>query len=138
MKPTTTVADFIRRAREARHDAFGIAHDLEGAIALAAVHRDAFVSERAEVSLRRWRELVAEVASASAVEPDPGTTRWLATEHVRLGRAFKLVALEDASLHVDAARWAGILRPEERNGVLGRFELDLLAPFTEEEEGSQD
>lgn len=137
MKPTTTVADFIKRAREARHDAFGIADDLESTMALAAVHRDAFMHERSEAFLRRWRELVADVASAPALEIDPGLTRWLATEHMRLGRAFKLAALEDASLWADAARWTSALTPEERSDVLSRFELDLIAPLRGAAGGSQ-
>lgn len=137
MKPTTTVADFIKRAREARHDAFGIASDPESLMALAAVHRDAFMHERSEASLRRWRDLVAEVAAAPPPEVDPGTARWLAIEHVRLGRAFKLAALEDASLYADAARWTGALPPGERSDVLSRFELDLIAPLKGAAGGSQ-
>ena len=129
MKPGTTVADFIKRGREARHDALAIAGDLESAMALAAVHRDAFMHERSEASLHRWRDLVAEVASALEPELDPGMTRWLATEHVRLGRAFKLAALEDASLHADAARWIGALQLEERHDISSRFELDVIAPL---------
>jgi hypothetical protein len=129
MKPTTTVADFIKRGREARHDALGLAHDIEATMAMVAVHRDAFRNGRSDASLRRWRELVAEVAS-SAHADDPATTRWLGIEHVRLGRAFKLVSLDDPTLHADATRWTASLDPTERDEVISRFELDLIAPLT--------
>jgi hypothetical protein len=52
MKPTSTVAEFIRRAREAGHDSFGLANDLEASMALASVHRGRFVGERTEMQLK--------------------------------------------------------------------------------------
>lgn len=137
MKPTTTVADFIKRGREARQDALGIARDPESAMAIAAVHRDTFMSERSEAPLRRWRELVAEIAAASAQEPDPGTTRWLAVEYVRLGRAFDMAAIEDGSVSTDAARWTAALSSGERHEILSRFELDIIAPLGGAAEGSR-
>jgi hypothetical protein len=75
MKPTTTVADFIRRGREAGHDALGIAHDPEAIMAMAAVHRETFLRDRSERSLRRWRELVADVAAAHSRLPHSMTRR---------------------------------------------------------------
>jgi len=126
MKPTTTVADFIRRGREARQDAFGIAHDPEAIIAMAAVQRETFLLDRTEAPLRRWRELVAEVVSA---HDDPATTRWLGVEHVRLGRAFESIALDDEPLHEEAIRWSAVLDPAERDEIARRFDLDLMAPL---------
>ena len=127
MKPTTTVADFIRRGREAAHDALGIAHDPEAIMAMAAAQRETFMRERTEPSLRRWRELVAQLAASA--DPEPSTARWLGIEHVRLGRAFKVVALDDATLVSDATRWITSLDPHERDDVIGRFDLDLMAPL---------
>jgi hypothetical protein len=127
MKPTTTVADFIRRGREAGHDALGVAHDPEAIMAMAAVQRDAFLRERTERSVRRWRELVAEIAASAdqALE----TVRWLGIEHVRLGRAFKAAAIDDATLLADASRWIAKLDTRERDEAKSRFELDLMAPL---------
>jgi hypothetical protein len=127
MKPTTTVAEFIRRGREARQDAFGIAHDPEAIMAMAAVQRETFLRDRTEDSLRRWRELVAEVVASA--EDDPATARWLGIEHVRLGRAFKSISLDDATLHADATPWSAALDPAERDEVVSRFDLDLMAPL---------
>ena len=127
MKPTTTVAEFIRRGREAGHDALGIAHDQEAIMAMAAMHRETFLRDRSERPLRRWRELVAEVA-AGEVE-DPAIQRWLGIEHVRLGRAFKSAALDDVTLLADATRWASKLDARERDDVMSRFDLDLMAPL---------
>lgn len=135
MKPTTTVADFIKRGREAGQDALGIAHDTESLIAMAAVQREAFLRDRAERSLRRWRELVAEIAATT--EEDPALARWLGIEHVRLGRAFKTAGLDDAILHADATRWSAGLDAAERDEVVRRFELDLIAPLTAEAVGSR-
>jgi hypothetical protein len=127
MKPTTTVADFIRRGREAGHDALGIAHDPEATVAMAAIQRETYLRERNEQSLRRWRELVAEVA---ALHDDDATIgRWLGIEHVRLGRAFKAAALEDPALLSDAGRWIAVLTSGEREEIVSRFDLDLMAPF---------
>jgi hypothetical protein len=127
MKPTTTVADFIRRGREAGQDALGIAHDPEAIMAMAAVHRETFLRERSERSLQRWRELVAEVAASH--DGDTAVGRWLAVEHVRLGRAFKAAAVDDPSLLSDAARWVVVLAPVDRDEIMSRFDLDLMAPL---------
>lgn len=127
MKPKTTVADFIRRGREAGHDALGIAHDPDAIMAMAAVQRETFLHERTQRSLRRWRELVADVAASA--DEDPATSRWLGIEHVRLGRAFKALALDDATLLVDATRWVTALGSVERDDVRARFEFDLMAPL---------
>jgi len=128
MKPTSTVADFIRRGREAGQDALGLAHDLDTILAMAMVQRDTFLRERDERSLRRWRELVAEVVTRA--EQDPAIHRWLGLEHVRLGRAFKAAALEDATLQADAGRWGAVLTSGEREEVVRRFELDLMSLLT--------
>lgn len=135
MKPTSTVADFIRRGREAGQDALGIAHDPEAIMSIATVQRETFLRERTEVSLRRWRELVAEIAAFASDEPD--FTRWLGSEHVRLGRAFKAAALDDATLLADAARWTAVLSAGEREELVGRFDLDLMAPLTAVAAGSR-
>jgi len=127
MKPQMTVAEFIKQAREAGHDALGLGHDVEALMALAAVRRQTFLEHRDEASLRSWRELVGEVASMET--PDPLTTRWLAIEHVRLGRAFELVAADDTTLQADATTWIATLGAEERQDVRHRFELDWVAPF---------
>jgi hypothetical protein len=127
MKPTTTVADFIRRGREAGHDALGIAHDPEAIMAMAAVHRATFLRDRSERSLRRWRELVADVAAAH--DGDTAIGRWLGVEHVRLGRAFKAAAFDDPTLLAEATRWAAVLASAERDEVMRRFDLDLMAPL---------
>lgn len=124
MKHTTNVAEFMRRGREAGHDALGIARDVEAIMAMAAMQREAFLRERGERVLRRWRELVAEIATAD--EGDPAVQRWLGIEHVRLGRAFKLAELDDATLHADATRWIAKLDVRERDDVMGRFDLDLI------------
>lgn len=127
MKPTTTVADFIRRGREAGQDALGIANDPEAIMAMAAAHRETFLRERTERSLRRWRELVAELAAS--VDQEAASQRWLGIEHVRLGRAFKALALDDATLFTDATRWIARLDARERDEVMNRFDLDLMAPL---------
>lgn len=127
MKPTTTVADFIRRGREAGHDALGIAHDPEAIMAMAAMHRETFLRERGERALRRWRELVAEIAASA--DQESATARWLGIEHIRLGRAFKSVAIDDPTLLADATRWIARLDPGERDEVMRRFDLDLMAPL---------
>lgn len=127
MKPQMTVAEFIKRAREAGHDALGLGHDVEALMALAAVRRQMFLEQRDEPSLRSWRELVRDVATMEA--PDPVTTRWLAIEHLRLGRAFELAAAADPTLHADATTWTATLESEERQDVVHRFELDWVAPF---------
>ena len=127
MKPTTTVADFIRRGREAGHDALGIAHDPEAIMAMATMQRETFLRERGERSLRRWRELVAEIAASE--DQESATARWLGIEHIRLGRAFKSVAVEDATLLADATRWIAKVDTRERDEVMRRFELDLMAPL---------
>lgn len=127
MKPTTTVADFIRRGREAGQDALGIAHDPEAIVAMAAVQRETFLRDRSEQSLRRWRELVGEVAASQ--DGDTATGRWLGVEHVRLGRAFKAAAVDDATLLTDAARWVVVLAADERDEITSRFDLDLMAPL---------
>src|SRR5262249_2292505 len=105
----------------------GIAHDPEAIMAMAAVQRETFLRERTERPLRRWRELVAEVAVSP--EDDAAVRRWLGVEHVRLGRAFKAVGLDDSTLVADAARWIGVLAPGERDEILSRFDLDLTAPL---------
>ncbi|HEY0477792.1 MAG TPA: hypothetical protein VGD37_09720 [Kofleriaceae bacterium] len=127
MKPTTTVADFIRRGREAGHDALGIAHDPEAIVAMAAVHRETFLRDRSERSLRRWRELVAEVAASH--DGDKAIGRWLGVEYIRLGRAFKAAAVNDPTLLSDAARWVVVLGSGERDEIMSRFDLDLMAPL---------
>jgi hypothetical protein len=128
MKPTTNVAEFMRRGREAGHDALGIARDPEAIMAMAVMQRETFLRERGERSLRRWRELVAEIASSD--DGDPGVERWLGIEHVRLGRAFKLAELNDATLHADATRWIAKLNVGERDDAVGRFDLDLIVAVT--------
>ena len=128
MKPTTTILDFVRRGRDAGHDALGIAHDPEAIMAMAAMQRSAFLHQRAEVSLRRWRALVAEVAALAA--DDPATARWLGIEHARLGRAFQATALDDPTLHADASRWMAGLDPIECDEVTSQFALALLTPLT--------
>lgn len=128
MKPTTTVADFIRKGREARQDALGLARDPDAIIAMAAVQRENFLRERAERPLRRWRELVAEIAASADQGSD--VARWLGIEHARLCRAFKVMALDDATLLDDATRWIARLDPCERDEVMSRFDLDLMAPLT--------
>jgi hypothetical protein len=107
MKPQMTVAEFIKRAREAGHDALGLGHDVEALMALAAVRRQTFLEKRDEASLRSWRELVREIANMET--PDPATIRWLAIEHVRLGRAFALAAAADPTLQADATTWIATL-----------------------------
>jgi hypothetical protein len=127
MKPPMSVAEFIKRARDAGHDALGLGHDAEALMALAAVRRQTFLEKRDEPSLRSWRELVREVANMET--PDPITTRWLAIEHVRLGRAFALAAAADPTLQADATTWIATLGAEERQDEIQRFELDWVAPF---------
>jgi hypothetical protein len=127
MKPTTNVAEFIRRGREAGHDALGIAHDPESLMAMAAMQRQTFLRDRTERALRRWRELVAEIATEG--NEDPAIHRWLGIEHVRLGRAFKSAALDDPTILTDATRWVAKLEARERDDVMSRFELDLMAPI---------
>lgn len=127
MKPTTTVAEFIRRGREAGHDALGIAHDPESLIAMAAMQRQTFLRDRTERALRRWRELVAEMAAEQS--DDPTVDRWLGIEHVRLGRAFKSAALDDPTLLAAASRWVAKLDARDRDDVMSRFDLDLMAPI---------
>lgn len=123
MKPTTTILDFIRRGRDAGHDALGIAHDPEAVMAMAAMQREAFLHHRAEAPLRRWRALVAEVAASAA--DDPATARWLGIEHARLRRAFRAAAIDDPTLHADATRWIAGLDPAECDEVARRFDLAL-------------
>ena len=135
MKHTSTVADFIRRGREAGQDALGVAHDPEAIVAMAVVQREEFVRERTEGSLRRWRELVADIAASGRDEP--GVTRWLGIEHVRLGRAFEALPLDDAAFPADAARWTATLDSSEREEIVSRFELDLVAPLTAVAAGSR-
>jgi len=130
MKPTTSVADFIRRGREAGHDALGIAHDPEAIMAMAAVCRETFLRDRSERPLRQWRELVAEVAALN--DGDTAIGRWLGVEHVRLGRAFKAAALDDPTLLPDTARWVVVLASGERDEMMSRFDLDLMAPVKAE------
>lgn len=127
MKPTTTVADFIRQGRQAGQDALGIAHDPEAIMAMAMAQRERFLCERTEQALRRWRELVAEIAAS--VDPEPAIERWLGIEHVRLDRAFNAVALADATLLTDGSRWIARLDAVERDEVTRRFEFDLMAPL---------
>jgi hypothetical protein len=135
MKPTTTVADFIRRGREAGQDALGIARDPEAIMAMATVQRETFLRERTERSLRRWRELVAEIAASA--DQDPAVTRWLGLEHARLGRAFKVAALDDPTLLADAMHWIARLDASERDEVTSRFDLDLVAPLRAAAAGSR-
>ena len=127
MKPTS-VAEFMKRAREARHDAFGLANDLEATMAQACVHRNAFIHDRAEQSLRRWRELVFQIVSGSLPD-DPALFRWLAIEHVRLAVGFTLVSIVDATLNADVTRWAERLDVNDRRDEMNRFELDMAAPI---------
>ncbi|HWO19780.1 MAG TPA: hypothetical protein VNO30_13435 [Kofleriaceae bacterium] len=130
MKPTS-VAEFMKRAREARHDALGVANDAEAMMALASVHRNAFVHERDEQALRRWRELVSEIAAdATQEQEDPALHRWLAIEHVRLAIGFKLAHIEDAALNADVAHWSETLDADARQDEANRFEMDIVAPFT--------
>jgi hypothetical protein len=118
----------MKQAREARHDALGIANDLEAMMALAGVHRNAFIHDHSEEALLRWRELVSQV-DAGASEEDPALLRWLAIEHVRLASGFKLARIEDAALNADVVRWAERLELQERRDVTNRFELDMTAPL---------
>jgi hypothetical protein len=127
MKPTTTVAEFIRRGREAGQDALGIAQDPEAIMAMAMMQREKFLRDRSERALRRWRELVGEVATHG--DDEPAVQRWLGIEHVRLGRAFKSTSLDDATLVADATRWIVKLDSRERDDVMSRFDLDLAAPL---------
>src|SRR5262245_26067147 len=113
MKPTT-IDELMNRARDAGHDSLGLANDVEATMALASVHRNAFVHARSEQSLRRWRELVAEVCSAP-LHDDPTLYRWLAIEHVRLAAGFKRAGIDDATLADDVARWTQDLDSNERN-----------------------
>ena len=128
MKPTS-VAALMKRAREARHDALGLANDLEARMALASVHRNAFVHDRAEHALRRWRELVSQIA-ADAPQEEPALLRWLAIEHVRLAIGLKHARIEDAALNADVVRWSEKLDVNERTDEMKRFELDMAAPLT--------
>jgi hypothetical protein len=130
MKPSS-VAELMKRAREARHDALGLANDLEALMALASVHRNAFVHEHAEQALRRWRELVSQVAMGALQEQeDPAVHRWLASDHVRLAIGFKLARIDDAALSADVVRWSEKLDVNERTDEMHRFELDMAAPLT--------
>lgn len=135
MKPTT-IAELMKRAREAGHDSLGLANDLEATMALASVHRNAFVRDRSEQSLRRWRELIAEISSAPLPE-DRGLFRWLAIEHVRLAAGFKSTRIDDATLSVNVARWSEKLGESERTEALKRFELDMAAPLKTAAAGSR-
>jgi hypothetical protein len=136
LKPTPFI-EFMKRAREARHDALGLANDLEAMMAMASVHRNAFVRDRSESSLRRWRELVSQIAS-EPLPDDPALFRWLAIEHVRLGSGFKLLRVEDASLNADVALWSEKLDFDESTDEMNRFELDMATPFKVEAVASRD
>lgn len=135
MKPTTTVADFIRRGREAGQDGLGLAQDPDAIMTLAAIQRDRFLRERTEETLRRWRQLVAGVVTTEIDEPE--VVRWIAIEHVRLDRAFKAAAADDPTVSSDAARWTAALDDAERDEVRRRFDLDLMAPLTMATAGSR-
>ena len=126
---STSVAELMKRAREARHDALGLANDLEAMMALASIHRSVFVSDRDEQALRRWRELVSQIAPDASQE-EPALHRWLAIEHVRLAIGFKLARIEDAALNADVARWAEKLDADTRSDEMTRFERDIAASFT--------
>lgn len=125
MKPAS-VAEFMKRAREARHDALGLANDIEAMMALASVHRNAFVHDHAEQALRRWRELISQIAGGAPQE-DPALLRWLAIEHVRLAIGFKLARIEEAALNAAVARWSEKLDVNEIRDEMNRFELDMAA-----------
>jgi hypothetical protein len=127
VKPTS-VAEFMKRAREARHDTFGLANDLEATMALVGVHRNAFIRDRTEQSLRRWRELVLQIVSGSLPD-DPALVRWLAIEHVRLAVGFMFVSVVDAALNADVTQWAERLDANDRSDEMNRFELDMAAPI---------
>jgi hypothetical protein len=127
MKPTS-VTEFMKWAREARYDALGLANDPEAMMALASVHRNAFVQDRSEQALCRWRELVSQIA-AGAPQDDPALLRWIAVEHIRLAIAFKLARIEDATLDADVVHWSEKLDVNERRYEMNRFELDLEAPL---------
>jgi len=127
VKPTS-VAGFMKRAREARQDALELANDLEATMALASVHRNAFLRDRTEQSLRRWRELVLQIVSGSLPD-DAAMLRWLAIEHVRLAVGFKLVSIVDATLDADVVYWSEKLDVNDRRDEAERFELDMAAPI---------
>jgi hypothetical protein len=135
MKPTT-IAELMKRAREAGHDSLGLANDFEATMALASVQRNTFLRDRTERSLRRWRELVAEVAAAPLPE-DRGLFRWLAIEHLRLTAALKRMPLADVSLDANAVRWCEKLDATERAEVTRHFELDMAAPLKAASVGSR-
>ncbi len=135
MKPTS-VAEFMKKAREARHDALGLANDIEATMAFACVHRNAFMRDRNEQSLRRWRELVSQIASGPLPE-DPAMFRWLAIEYVRLAHGFKAARVDDPALNVEVSRWSEKLDVNERKDELGRFELDMAAPVRGATAGSR-
>jgi hypothetical protein len=118
----------MKRAREARQDALGLANDLEATMALASVHRNAFLRDRTEQSLRRWRELVLQIVSGSLPD-DAAMLRWLAIEHVRLAVGFKLVSIVDATLDADVVYWSEKLDVNDRRDEAERFELDMAAPI---------
>ena len=44
---------------------------------------------------------------------------------------------EDATLFAEATRWIAKLDPRERDEVMSRFELDLMAPLKAAAVGSQ-
>lgn len=127
VKPTS-VAEFMKRAREAGHDAFGLANDLEASMALAGVHRNAFIRDRAVPSLLRWQEVVLQIVSGSLPD-DPALLRWLAIEHVRLAVGFTRLSIVDATLKARVTQWAERLDVNDRRDETNRFELDMAAPI---------
>lgn len=84
-------------------------------MAMAAMQREAFLRQRAEAPLRRWRALIAEVAASAAY--DPATARSLGIEHALLGRAFKAISIDDPTLHADANCRSLGLDPDECDEV---------------------
>jgi len=125
LKPTASVADFVRMGKEA--EALGIAGDSEAIMAVAASQREDFIRGRSEQSLRRWRELVGMVAASH--DGDSASGRWLGVECTRLGRAFEAAGLVDETLRADAERWLFLIASDERNELTSRFNLDLVAPL---------
>jgi len=132
VKPILSPAEFMQRAREAKHDSLGLSFDPEATIALATLARRRFVKERTPETLARWIDLVNEVEQAAGggqVQAEEySTLRWLAVDCVRIGAALERLG-SATEAHATRARLLcerADLSLDERQDVLRAFQADLV------------
>lgn len=135
-KPNFTVSELFARAREAKHDALGVANDPDALVALAVLRRQELLRKKTLATFRPWSELVQDIAALARLQPgNEALQRWVSLECVRLGVACKKLGADDPMPFEQetVARVSG-LPANERAELIRRFQLDWDSPLIVAEE----